>query len=91
MSFCRPSGRVVAAWTKRTVVEDPWFKLAKVICTMHPPTGATRLSVSDSCSCDINCSQKEGYVSRAAYKLKEVQKKHKVIKTGWWGQSHAGR
>lgn len=27
-------------------------------------------------------SQKQGYVSRAAYKLLEIQKKHKVIKPG---------
>ncbi|GAX73657.1 hypothetical protein CEUSTIGMA_g1108.t1 [Chlamydomonas eustigma] len=51
MNICRP---VVAAWTKRTVIEDPWFKQAK----------------------------KEGYVSRAAYKLKEIQKKHNIIKKG---------
>eukprot|EP00798_Chlamydomonas_sp_ICE-L_P019003 gene19003-25587_t len=45
---------VVAAWSKRTVIDDHWFKMAK----------------------------KEGYVSRAAYKLKEIQKKHKLIKPG---------
>jgi 23S rRNA (uridine2552-2'-O)-methyltransferase len=48
------SSSSIHAWTRRTVVDDPWFKLAK----------------------------KEGYVSRAAYKLKEIQKKHKLIKPG---------
>ncbi len=51
MKLSRP---MCCAWTKKTVIEDAWFKLAK----------------------------REGYVSRAAYKLKEIQKKHKLIKAG---------
>jgi len=54
MSLQRLNGRIVAAWTKKTVIEDPWFKKAK----------------------------QAGYVSRAAYKLKEIQQKHKIIKQG---------
>mmetsp|Transcript_6955 Transcript_6955/g.11834 ORF Transcript_6955/g.11834 Transcript_6955/m.11834 type:complete len:257 (+) Transcript_6955:73-843(+) len=50
----RGSLAVMAAWTRKTVVTDPWFLKAK----------------------------KEGYVSRAAYKLKEIQLKHKVVKPG---------
>lgn len=76
------------AWTKKTVVDDPWFKLAKVIMAVIEAHESMTLPSPNSyrnhavCILVHQSTQKEGYVSRAAYKLKEIQKKHKLIKPG---------
>lgn len=76
---------VAMAWNKKTVVEDPFFKMAKVRGASRArapcPIGRRRRRLHGA-SLPACCPQKEGYVSRAAFKLKEVQKKHKVITTG---------
>ena len=80
--LCRP----MASWAKNTI-QDHYFHQAKVRCVgaacvcarrrrrrAPPPlTRASNLPWQ---------AQKQGYVSRAAYKLLEIQKKHKVIRKG---------
>jgi hypothetical protein len=79
-----PSFRpIIASWTKGTI-QDHYFKEAKV-----PPGDVTARDVSRSPSGSRKdrvtaAAQKLGYVSRAAFKLKEIQQKHKIIKQGGW-------
>lgn len=53
---------------------------------MHQKAAYTRLGLTRPHCCLV--LQKQGYVSRAAFKLLEIQKKHKVIKPGAARRSH---